>query len=317
MRLAPFILKRVLLAAVTIFALATLTFFLTRAAPGDPFTKTKEIPAETMANLRARYGLDKPLLVQYGIAMKQIFIDFDFGTSFRTHGRDVNTIIRAHFPVSAKLGLVSVLTGSLIGLGLGIIAALRRNRVTDRLAMLLCVVGLALPGFLLAYIFQYFFAVVPVTRFGFDPEHWLPSAGWGTLRHYLLPSLALSLGAIATIGRLTRSQMIEVESADYVKLAKAKGIPALRIILWHELRNAIAPVLTVLGPLLVSTMMGAMVIENIFGIPGLGRVILDAVLNSDYNVIMGVTIFEGSFLIGIVLLTDIAYGLLDPRVRAQ
>jgi ABC-type dipeptide/oligopeptide/nickel transport system permease component len=315
MKLAHYILKRIGLAIITIFALATITFFLTRVAPGDPFTKTKEIPADTMANLRAKYGLDKPILVQYAIQMKQIFIDFDFGASFRTLGRNVNEIIRDQFPVSARLGLFSVAAGAMIGIGLGVISALRRNSAVDRVSMFFCVLGLAVPGFLLSYLFQYFFAVVPVTKLSVDANRWLPAAGWGDLRHYVLPGLSLSLGTIATIGRLTRSQMIEVQYADYVKTAKAKGVSTLRLVFMHELRNALPPVLSILGPLLVSTMMGAMIIENIFGIPGLGRIMLEAVMNSDYNVIMGVTIFEGSFLILIILLTDILYGIVDPRIR--
>jgi ABC-type dipeptide/oligopeptide/nickel transport system permease component len=315
MNLISYILKRIGLAIIAVFALATITFFLTRAAPGDPFTKTKEIPSETMANLRAKYGLDKPILTQYAIQMKNIFIDFDFGSSFRTLGRDVNDIIREQFPVSARLGLFSVAFGAIIGLTLGVAAAICRNSAVDRMSMILCVVGLAVPGFLVSYLFQYFLAVYPVTKLGMNPDHWLPVAGWGQLRHYVLPGLALSLGAIATIGRLTRIQMTEVQSADYIKTAKAKGISTVRLVLMHELRNAIPPVLSVLGPLLVSTMMGAMIIENIFGIPGLGRVILDSIMNSDYNVIMGVTIFEGSFLILVILVTDILYGVADPRIR--
>jgi ABC-type dipeptide/oligopeptide/nickel transport system permease component len=317
MRLLRYILRRLLLAIVTIFTLASLTFFLTRAAPGDPFTKTKEIPEETMANLRAKYGLDKHIMVQYGIQMKDIFLHGDFGQSFRTVGRDVNTIIREQFPVSAKLGLFSVIVGTVIGLGLGVIAALYRNSAIDRSAMLICVLGLALPGFLFSYLFQYFFAVVPVTQWGFNGETWLPAVGWGTWKHYLLPGLSLSLGTIATITRMMRSQMVDVQFSDYVKTAKAKGVSMARLVVVHELRNAILPILTILGPLLVGTMMGALITENIFGIPGLGRVILNAVNNSDYNVIMGITIFEGAFLVLIILLTDILYGVVDPRIRVS
>lgn len=317
MVLARYVFRRFLLAIVTIFTLASLTFFLTRAAPGDPFTKTKEIPAETMANLRSKYGLDKHILVQYGIQMKQIFLHGDFGTSFRTVGRDVNTIIKEQFPVSAKLGVFAVALGTLVGLGLGIIAALYRNSSIDRVAMLLCVLGLALPGFLFSYLFQYFFAVVPVTEMGLQADSWLPAVGWGTWKHYLLPGFSLSLGVVATITRMTRSQMVDVQFSDYVKTAKAKGVSTARLVVVHELRNAVLPILTILGPLLVGTMMGALITENIFGIPGLGRVILNAVVNSDYNVIMGVTIFEGAFLVLIILLTDILYGIVDPRIRVS
>ena len=317
MVLFRYIMRRMVLAIATIFTLATLTFFLTRIAPGDPFTKTKEIPAETMANLRAKYGLDQHIMVQYGIQMKQIFFHFDFGTSFRTIGRDVNTIIEEQFPVSAKLGVFAVALGTIIGMGLGIIAALYRNSVIDRFAMLLCVLGLALPGFLFSYLFQYFIAVVPVTQFNMNPDTWVPAVGWGTWKHYLLPGISLSLGVVATITRMTRSQMVDVQFSDDVKTAKAKGVSTARLVVVHELRNAILPILTILGPLLVGTMMGALITENIFGIPGLGRVILNAVVNSDYNVIMGVTIFEGAFLVLIILATDILYGIIDPRIRVS
>jgi ABC-type dipeptide/oligopeptide/nickel transport system permease component len=317
MILLRYIFRRVLLAIVTIFTLASLTFFLTRAAPGDPFTKTKEIPEETMVNLKAKYGLDQPIPIQYVIQMKQIFFHLDFGTSFRTIGRDVNTIIEEQFPVSAKLGIFAVALGTLVGLALGIIAALYRNSVIDRFSMFLCVMGLALPGFLFSYLFQYFFAVVPVTQWGFNAESWVPAVGWGTWKHYLLPGFSLSLGVVATITRMTRSQMVDVQYSDYVKTAKAKGVSTARLVVVHELRNAILPILTILGPLLVGTMMGALITENIFGIPGLGRVILNAVHNSDYNVIMGVTIFEGAFLVLIILVTDILYGIVDPRIRVS
>jgi ABC-type dipeptide/oligopeptide/nickel transport system permease component len=166
-------------------------------------------------------------------------------------------------------------------------------------------------------LFQYFFAVVPVTEFSFNPDTWLPAVGWGTWKHYLLPGFSLSLGVIATITRMTRSQMVDVQFSDYVKTAKAKGVSTARLVVVHELRNAILPILTIMGPLLVGTMMGALITENIFGIPGLGRVILNAVVNSDYNVIMGVTIFEGAFLVLIILITDILYGIVDPRIRVN
>ena len=249
--------------------------------------------------------------------MKHIFIEGDLGSSFRTVGREVNSIIKEQFPVSAKLGLFAVCLGTFFGLSLGVLAALYRNTVIDRMAMILCVLGLALPGFLFSYLFQYFFAVVPVVEFNFNPETWLPSVGWGTWKHFLLPGFALSLGVTATVTRMTRSQMVDVQFSDYVKTAKAKGVSALRLIFVHELRNAVLPILTILGPLMVGTMMGALITENIFGIPGLGRIILNSVVNSDYNVIMGITIFEGSFLVLVILVTDILYGIIDPRIRVS
>lgn len=315
--LLRFVFKRLMLAVLTVFTMATITFFLTRAAPGDPFVQSKEIPAETRRNLEVKYGMDKPLYVQYAKTMTQIFIHFNFGESFRTVGRDVNDIIRERFPVSAKLGLLSVLFGTGTGLILGVLAALYRNTAIDRGAMFLCVMGMALPGFLFAFIFQYFFAVLPTTKLGFDPNIWLRPAGWGELRDYILPCLSLSLSSVAYITRITRTQMVEVQFSEYVKTAKAKGVTTWRLLIFHEVRNAAMPVITILGPLVVYTMMGGLITENIYGIPGLGRAFLNAILNNDYNVLLGLVVFSGTFLVLVFILTDIIYGLVDPRVRVS
>lgn len=315
MRLLHYIFKRLGISILTLFTLFTLTFCLMRAVPGDPLMKSKEIPAETRKNLQARYGLDKPLIQQYFIQMEKIFLEGDFGTSFRTVGREVNDIIKDQFPVSATIGLVAVFFGTTIGLILGIVAALNRNSIIDRAAMLLCVLGIALPGFLFAYIFQYFLAVYPLTKLGFDPEHWVRPAGWGEPRDLILPGLTLSLGIVASITRLMRSQMVEVTFSEFVKTAKAKGVSTFRLIVLHQVRNAILPIVSILGPILVFTMGGSLIIENIFGLPGLGRAYLSSIQNSDYNVIMGLTIFFGGFFIVVNLITDILYGLVDPRIR--
>lgn len=309
--------KRLMLAVVTVFTMATITFFLTRAAPGDPFVQSKEIPAETRRNLEAKYGMDKPLYVQYAKSMKEIFFHLDFGDSFRSVGRNVNDILRERFPVSAMLGLLSVAFGAGVGIVLGILAALNRNTAIDRSAMFICVLGMALPGFLFAFIFQYFFAVLPTTMLGVDPDKWLRPAGWGELRDFVLPGLSLALSSVAFITRVTRTQMVEVQFSEYVKTAKAKGATAWRLLIFHEIRNAAMPLITILGPLVVSTMMGGLITENIFGIPGLGRAFLNAILNNDYNVLLGLVVFEGTFLVLIFLLTDILYGLVDPRIRVS
>jgi len=316
MRLARFIFKRLLLALVTLFTLFTLTFILTRAVPGDPLVKTKEIPLETRRNLEARYGLDKPLTTQYFIALKNL-AQGNLGESFRTVGREVNDIIFDQFPVSAKLGLLATVIGTTVGLFLGTVAALRRNSVLDRSAMFLCVVGTALPGFLFAYLFQYFLAVYPLTNMNVNPENWLRPAGWGEMRDFLLPALSLSLIIIAVITRMMRSQMVEVSFSEYVKTAKAKGVSTLRLLFLHQIRNAILPVVSILGPLMVGVMTGGLIIENTFGIPGLGKAYLTSIQNNDYNVIMGLTVFFGGFFILVNLLTDIVYGLIDPRIRVS
>lgn len=315
MRLLRYIFKRLVIAIVTLFTLFTLTFFLMRSVPGDPLLKTKEIPEETRKNLQALYGLDKPLFEQYLIQAKNVFIKGDFGTSFRTVGRNVNDIIRDQFPVSATIGIVAVVFGVLVGLGLGIIAALYRNSIIDRMAMILCVAGIALPSFLFAYLFQYFLAVYPLAKFNLTPEYWFRPAGWGEARDLVLPALTLSLAIIASITRMMRSQMVEVGFSEFVKTAKAKGVSTIRLVVLHQIRNAILPVISILGPILVFTMGGSLIIENIFGIPGLGRAYISSIQNSDYNVIMGLTIFFGGFFILMNLVTDVVYGLVDPRIR--
>jgi len=316
MRLARFIFKRLLLAVVTLFTLFTLTFILTRAVPGDPLVKTKEIPEQTRKNLAAKYGLDKPMHEQYIIALTNM-LQGNLGESFRTVGREVNDIIADQFPVSAAIGLTAVFFGTLVGLFLGIIAALYRNSIIDRVAMILCVAGIALPSFLFAYIFQYFLAVYPLTEFGINPESWIRPAGWGEARDFVLPSLSLSLIIIAVITRLMRSQMVEVSFSEYVKTADAKGVSTMRLLVLHQLRNAILPVVSILGPLVVGVMGGSLVIENIFGIPGLGKAFLNSITNNDYSVIMGLTVFFGGFFIIVNLITDILYGLIDPRIRVN
>jgi ABC-type dipeptide/oligopeptide/nickel transport system permease component len=317
MNLLKYVLKRLGWACVTIWALFTLTFILMRSVPGDPFTKTKEIPAETMANLQAKYGLDKPLVEQYFIQLKKIFIEFNLGESFRTIGREVNQIIKDQFYVSATIGIIAVIFGITVGLILGSVAALKRNSIIDRSAMFLCVLGLALPSFIFAYLFQYFFALVPLTVWGINPDNWVRTSGWGEPRDVILPAFTLSLGIITAVTRLMRSQMVEVSFAEFIKTAKAKGMPTLRMVLLHQVRNAILPVISIAGPILVFTMSGALIIENIFGIPGLGRTYITSIQNSDYNVIMGLTVFFGSFFILMNLLTDIIYSLVDPRIRVE
>lgn len=315
MNLVRFILKRIGLAALTLFALATMTFFLMRAVPGDPLARTKEVPEATRRNLEARYGLDKPIHIQYVIQMRNIFLRGDFGASLRTTNREVNDIIEEQFPVSAALGLVAVGIGVTFGLFLGIFAALYRNTLIDRTAMFLCVMGIALPSFIIAYILQYTIAVYPIVNLNFQEAHWLRPAGWGEWKDYLLPAIALSMGVIASITRVMRSQMVDVGFSEYVKTAKAKGVSTFRLVVSHQIRNAILPIISILGPILAVTVTGSLIIEGIFGVPGLGRTFQSSIQNADYNVIMGLTVFYGGFVVTIYLITDIIYGLIDPRIR--
>ncbi len=314
MKYARFVFQRLSISVITMLTLFTLTFFLMRAVPGDPLSKTKNVPEAVRQNLMARYGLDKPVAQQYLIQMKHIFLEADFGTSFRTVGREVNDIIRDQFPVSAMVGGLSVTIGVFVGLCLGILAALYRNSYIDRFAMFMCVLGIALPSFLFAYLFQFGIAVYPLTRLGFNPETWVRPAGWGEARDIILPAFTLSLGTVATITRMMRAQMVEVGFSEYVKTAKAKGVSTLRLVVLHQVRNAILPIVSILGPLLVFSMSGSIVLEGIFGLPGLGQAYMSSITNSDYNVIMGLTVFFGGFFILVNLATDVLYGFVDPRI---
>lgn len=315
--MAKYIGQRLAISVVTLFALASLTFLLMRAVPGDPLTRTKEIPAQVRENLEAKYGLDKPLYVQYALQMKHVFFDLDFGDSFRTVGRSVNGMIKDQFPASAAIGLFALIVGTTIGLFLGIIAALYRNTFIDRAAMILCVLGIAIPSALEAYIFQYVFAVFPLTKLDMNPDYWFRTVGWGQVRDIMLPGATISLGIIAVMTRYMRSQMVDVSFSEYVKTAKAKGVSTLRLICAHQVRNAILPVISLLGPIFVGAISGSLVVEGVFGVPGLGTAFINSINNNDYNVLMGLTIFYGGFFILINLLTDILYGIVDPRIHVS
>jgi ABC-type dipeptide/oligopeptide/nickel transport system permease component len=278
--------------------------------PGDPLTSGKARSAQIRANLQARYGLDRPVLVQYGVFLRNM-AKGDFGISFTQQNRSVNDIIREHFPVSAVLGLLALFFATAGGILLGSVSARFRGRMADRTILLLVVAGISVPGFVFAALGQQLVLVV---------NQWagatvLPVAGWGTLRHMVLPSAALGLGTLAFLTRLMRSSLLEVVHQDYIRTAKAKGLPPGRVFLAHELRNGILPVITLLGPALAAITTGGFVVESVFAIPGLGRYFVQAVQQLDYTVIMGLTVFYGSFLVLMVIVVDIVYGLVDPRIR--
>lgn len=307
--------QRLALAVVTLVALATLTFVFMRAVPGDPLTRTKEIPQQVRENLEAKYGLNKPLWQQYLIQMDRMFLHADFGESFRTVDRRVNDIIRDQFWPSASIGIFALILGTSVGLALGIAAALYRNSLIDRMAMVLCVVGVAIPSALIAFIVQYLLAVWPLETLHVNPDHWIRTVGWGQFRDIILPGLSLSLGIIAVMTRYMRSQMVDVSFMEYIRTAKAKGASMARIVMSHQIRNAILPVVSLLGPLFVFTISGSIFIEEVFGVPGLGVAYINSITNNDYNVLMGLTVFYGGFFVLINLLTDILYGIIDPRIR--
>ena len=304
--------KRLIQGVITVWFIATATFLAMHSIPGDPLTSDKAVSEEIRKNLEAKYGLDKPLGEQYVIYLSNM-LQGDFGISFSQENRSVNDIIREHFPVSATLGILAIAFAGLGGILFGALTALYRNRLPDIVIMFLVILGISVPSFVFAALGQ--LALVNLNDlFGTSV---LPVAGWGTVLHMVAPSLVLGLGTMAFLTRLMRSSMLEIVNSDYVRTANSKGLPPTRIFLKHQLRNAILPVITVLGPSIAAITTGGFVVELVFAIPGLGRYFVEAVQQSDYTVIMGTTVFYGAFLVFMVIVVDLLYGLVDPRVRLE
>ena len=292
--------------------IATATFIAMHNVPGDPLSSDKAVSEEIRANLEAKYGLDRPVTQQYLIYMKNL-LRGDFGISFTQKNREVNDIIREHFPVSATLGILAIVFAGLGGVLWGALTALYRNRLPDIVIMFLVILGISVPSFVFAALGQ----LALVNLNDLLGVSLLPVAGWGTVWHMLVPSLVLGLGTMAYLTRLMRSSMLEIISSDFVRTARAKGLPATQIFTRHQLRNAILPVITVLGPSIAAITTGGFVVEMVFAIPGLGRYFVQAVQQLDYTVIMGTTVFYGAFLVFMVIVVDLLYGWIDPRVRLE
>ena len=301
---------RLIQGAITVWLIATATFFAMHNVPGDPLMDEKAVSPEIRKNLQAKYGLDRPLLEQYGIYLSNM-IRGDFGISYAQENRSVNDIIREHFPVSAILGVLSIVFAALGGILFGALTAINRNRLPDIVIMFLVIMGISVPSFVFAALGQ----MTLVNVNAFLGVSILPVAGWGSVSHMIMPSLILGLGTMAFLTRLMRSSMLEIDNADYLRTAISKGLPPTRIFLRHQLRNAILPVITVLGPSIAAITTGGFVVELVFAIPGLGRYFVQAVQQSDYTVIMGTTVVYGAFLVFMVIVVDLLYGLVDPRVR--
>ena len=304
--------KRIVLGLVTIWFIASATFFGMHAVPGDPLAGDKAMTAQIRANLEAKYGLDQPLGTQYFIYLRNI-AQGDFGISFTQENRRVNDIIREHFPISATLGILAIVFAGLGGVLWGALTALYRNRWPDVVIMFLVILGISVPSFVVAAISQWSLVGLNLAT----GTAVLPIGGWGTVWHMLVPALVLGLSTMAYLTRLMRSSMLEVVSTDYIRTAKAKGLPATQIFSRHQLRNAILPVVTVLGPAIAGITTGGFVVEIVFAIPGLGRYFVQAIQQLDYTVIMGTTVFYGAFLVLMVILVDLVYGFIDPRVRVE
>lgn len=310
--MAKYILKRVGYSVVTLLVLITLTFFMMRLLPGDPFTGDKQLPEKTMQALNAKYGLDKSVGEQYIMYLGNC-LHGDLGLSLNTN-RPVTTIILDAFKVSFDLGIRSIIFAFIAGVFLGTIAAIKRGGVLDTLCMLIALIGVSVPSFIVASILQYFLGLQVFLNTGVQV---FATTGWDGLNAKILPVFALAFGSLAQISRLMRTSMLDVLGQDYIKTAKAKGLSQGSIIWRHGLRNAIMPVVTVLGPITASVLTGAFVVENIFAIPGLGRYFVQSIQNVDYTMISGTTIFYGAFLIVANLIVDLVYGLIDPRVKLE
>lgn len=301
-----FISRRVVFSLISLFLIVSATFFLMKAVPGDPISsENDDIPDEILESMREHYGLNDPLHIQYVNYLKSVIV-WDLGPSYTYKGTTVNEIINSGFPVSFILGMTALFIGVGGGLILGIISALNHNRAPDYAAMVVAVVGVSVPNFILAALLQYVLAI----KLG-----WFPVAKWGSFKQVVLPSLALAALPLAYVARLTRSSMLEVLGENYIKTAKSKGIERWIITYKHALRNALIPVITYIGPLSVSILTGTFVIERIFGIPGLGSHFVMSIMNRDYTVIMGTAVFYSVFLLTVILIVDLSYGIIDPRIK--
>jgi len=289
---------------VTLFIIASVTFFISKMLPGTPFADDKLTP-QIRAQLFEKYGLDEPVYVQYVKYMAN-GAQGDLGNSFYFESRHVLPMMRERAPVSAFVGIQAVFFGLVIGLVLGIVAALRHNTFWDTLAVVVAVLGVSVPSFVLGPILQYWFGV----KLG-----WFPIALFESWWHSVLPSLALSVFVISTVARFVRSEMLEVIGQDYITLAKAKGLSGLAVILRHVLRNALIPLVTVLAPLTVYLITGTFVVEVIFAIPGIGEQFVSSIQVNDYSMILGTTLFFSVAFIVALLIQDILYGIIDPRIR--
>lgn len=290
---------------VVLLIITTATFVLMHSIPGGPFTAEKKLPEAVLKNINERYHLNDPLWKQYTDYLANI-LRGDLGPSFKYESRTVNDIIAESFPVSAELGTAAVLIAVIVGIPAGIIAALRQNRWPDYLAMFGATIGISVPNFILATLFIYVFAL----KLGL-----FPAAMWDGPEYVVLPALALAAFPMAFIARLMRSSMLEVMGQDFIRTARAKGLPGIVIIYRHALKNAMMPVITYLGPLIAAIFTGSFVVESIFAIPGLGRHFVTSIYNRDYTVILGITIFYSALLVFLNFLVDIAYAWLDPRIK--
>lgn len=302
-----YICKRLIYILIALFLIVTATFFLMKLAPGSPFASERDFPPQIEEQLNAKYGLDNPWYIQY----KDYLVDaisFDFGESMKYKGRSTNDIISESFPISLTLGIEAMILAIGIGILLGVIAALYHNKWPDYLASTIAVLGISVPSFILAGLMQYFLAY---------KLNLFPVSGWKGFIYSVLPALAIALTHAGFIAKLTRSSMLEQANSDYVKMARSKGLGKWTVVIRHSLRNALMPVITYLGPLTAGVVTGSFIVEQIFAIPGLGKHFVTSITNRDYTVIMGTTVFYSIILLFAVLIVDILYSVIDPRIKLK
>ena len=303
--MTKFILRRLAVSIPVIFLVATTTFFIMRLAPGGPFQSERAIPEEIRANLEAKFGLDQPLWVQYGRYLRNL-LRFDLGPSYKYPERTVNQIIAEGFPVSLQLGLAALAFALLVGIPGGVLAAVKHGGVLDRLTMSVILIGISVPTFVLGPLLVFVFALT---------LYWFPPALWGAPEQLVLPAITLGLPYSVFIARLTRAEMLEVLSQDYIRTARAKGVGEFRILWKHALNGALLPVVSFLGPAVADLVTGSIVVEKIFAIPGLGRYFVESAFSRDYTTVLGTVLFYAVLLILANLVVDVAYKFLDPRIE--
>ncbi len=306
---AMFLVKRLIMAVVTIFVIMTITFFVMQAVPGNPFLSEKNLDPKTIETLYKRYGLDRPLVVQWLDYVRKGFI-FDFGISYKNSGKEVSAIIFDGFKYSAINGLLAAALAIVVGIVLGVTAAVHRGKILDRIIMIFTTAMVAVPSFVIAAFFLYWFCVKNTI---FPINYGLSDSPL----KYVLPVLALSLYPMSYVTRLTRTSTLDVLEADYVRTAKAKGVSPMKVLFKHTLRNSLTPVISYAGPMIAFILTGSLVVENIFSIPGLGNTLIKAINSSDYPLIMGMTVFISVLVILMILISDFLYKIVNPRVDLE
>jgi oligopeptide transport system permease protein len=302
-----YVLKRVFFMIITLWLIATITFFLMQLLPGTPYTNQERLSPETIEMLNKQVGLDKPVIVQYGIYLSNL-LQGDFGISFQFKNQPVAHLLAGRIGPSLQLGLQAIIFGTVLGTILGTISAMKQNTWADTSSTLVAILGRSIPNFVFAVLLQYIFAIKLQV---------LPIAKWDGFVYTILPTIALAMSPLADSARFIRTEMVEVLHSDYVELAKAKGLSRWEIAFKHGLRNSLIPLMTLLGPLAVALMTGSLVVENIFAIPGIGEQFVKSITTNDYPTIMAVTILYSFMLIFVILIVDLLDGLVDPRIRVS